>query len=74
MQDVLVVFVNGSKEAPIHLQIMVFQLDTFDIDYSTWIWHQFGANHTFTTGNEGTGVHMNQVQDLNYGYAGTLLA
>ncbi len=35
--------------------------DNFDIDYVAHeLGHQFGANHTFSHGNEGTGVNMEQ--------------
>jgi chitodextrinase len=46
--------------------------DNFDVDYVAHeLGHQMGGNHTFTTGNEGTGVHMEPGSGSTImGYAG----
>ena len=46
--------------------------DNFDIDYVVHeIGHQFGANHTFSNGNEGSGVNMEVGSGVTImGYAG----
>jgi hypothetical protein len=48
------------------------QGDNFDIDYVAHeIGHQLGANHTFSTGNEGTGVNKEVGSGITImGYAG----
>lgn len=48
------------------------QGDTFDIDYVTHeLGHQFGANHTFSNGNEGSGVNKEVGSGVTImGYAG----
>ncbi len=67
------VCVNGSKGSGITSPADgIPQGDNFDIDYVAHeIGHQFGGNHTFTTGNEGTGVHMEPGSGSTImGYAG----
>ena len=67
------VCVNGSKgSAYTSPNNAVPSGDTFDIDYVAHEFgHQFGGNHTFTTGNEGTGVHMEPGSGSTImGYAG----
>ena len=48
------------------------QGDNFDIDYVVHeVGHQLGANHTFSTGNEGTGVNKEPGSGITImGYAG----
>ncbi|WP_298734225.1 reprolysin-like metallopeptidase [uncultured Chitinophaga sp.] len=48
------------------------QGDNFDIDYVTHeVGHQLGANHTFSMGNEGTGVNVEPGSGITImGYAG----
>ena len=67
------VCVNGSKGSGITSPADgIPSGDNFDIDYVAHeIGHQFGGNHTFTTGNEGTGVHMEPGSGSTImGYAG----
>ena len=67
------VCVNGSKGSGITSPADgIPSGDNFDIDYVAHeLGHQFGGNHTFTTGNEGTGVHMEPGSGSTImGYAG----
>ena len=67
------VCVNGSKGSAYTSPSNAIPAgDTFDIDYVAHEFgHQFGANHTFTTGNEGTGAHMEPGSGSTImGYAG----
>ncbi|MGL2965589.1 reprolysin-like metallopeptidase [Flavobacterium sp. XGLA_31] len=65
--------VNGSKGSGITSPADgIPQGDNFDIDYVAHeMGHQFGANHTFTHSNEGTGVQMEPGSGSTImGYAG----
>ena len=67
------VCVNGSKGSGITSPADgIPSGDNFDIDYVAHeLGHQFGANHTFTISNEGTGVHMEPGSGSTImGYAG----
>ncbi|MBU3682295.1 MAG: T9SS type A sorting domain-containing protein, partial [Flavobacterium sp.] len=67
------VCVNGSKGSGITSPADGIPMgDNFDIDYVAHeLGHQFGANHTFTISNEGTGVHMEPGSGSTImGYAG----
>lgn len=67
------VCVNGSKGSGITSPAdNIPQGDNFDIDYVAHeMGHQFGANHTFTQSNEGTGVQMEPGSGSTImGYAG----
>ncbi len=64
---------NGSKGSGITSPAdNIPQGDNFDIDYVAHeLGHQFGANHTFTQSNEGTGVQMEPGSGSTImGYAG----
>ena len=64
---------NGSKGSGITSPAdNIPQGDNFDIDYVAHeMGHQFGANHTFTQSNEGTGVQMEPGSGSTImGYAG----
>ena len=65
------VCVNGSKGSGFTSSTIPTG-DTFDIDYVAHeIGHQFGANHTFSFSNEGTGVNMEPGSGSTImGYAG----
>ncbi len=65
------VCVNGSKGSGFTASTIPTG-DTFDIDYVAHeIGHQFGANHTFSFSNEGTGVNMEPGSGSTImGYAG----
>lgn len=65
------VCVNGSKGSGF-TSATVPTGDTFDIDYVAHeIGHQFGANHTFSHNNEGTGANMEPGSGSTImGYAG----
>ncbi len=65
------VCVNGSKGSGFTASTIPTG-DTFDIDYVAHeIGHQFGANHTFSMSNEGTGVNMEPGSGSTImGYAG----
>lgn len=67
------VCVNGSKGSGITSPADgVPAGDSFDIDYVAHeLGHQFGANHTFSMSNEGTGVNMEPGSGVTImGYAG----
>ena len=67
------VCVNGSKGSGITSPADGIPMgDNFDIDYVAHeLGHQFGANHTFTHSNEGTGVQMEPGSGSTImGYAG----
>ena len=67
------VCVNGSKGSGITSPADGIPMgDNFDIDYVAHeMGHQFGANHTFTHSNEGTGVQMEPGSGSTImGYAG----
>ncbi|MEY2691973.1 MAG: hypothetical protein RIT03_363 [Bacteroidota bacterium] len=71
------VCVNGSKGSGITSPADGIPMgDNFDIDYVAHeLGHQFGANHTFTISNEGTGVHMEPGSGSTImGYAGITTA
>ena len=71
------VCVNGSKGSGITSPADGIPAgDNFDIDYVAHeLGHQFGANHTFTISNEGTGVHMEPGSGSTImGYAGITTA
>lgn len=65
------VCVNGSKGSAFTSSTIPTG-DTFDIDYVAHeLGHQFGANHTFSMSNEGTGVNMEPGSGSTImGYAG----
>jgi hypothetical protein len=71
------VCVNGSKGSGITSPADgIPSGDNFDIDYVAHeLGHQFGANHTFTISNEGTGVHLEPGSGSTImGYAGITTA
>ena len=65
------VCVNGSKGSG-YTSLPNPEGDNFDIDFVAHeMGHQFGGNHTFTTGNEGSNVHMEPGSGSTImGYAG----